>query len=178
MRITHLTRASLTALLALAALLLGTALPAAAAPRAAAAGPDLVFTTSQATATPGSTVNVTMTFTNNQDTDVWFVYQSIQPTWPTTQRPDLKYSFDSCTAQGVTCSGTGGTSLGVNYAVPVPPGAQRSVDIALTIVPDSGCNGYIGFYSYLYYEYNGGQSSKDGVVSTPETRIVCAPAGS
>ncbi|PRH78286.1 hypothetical protein C6N75_15715 [Streptomyces solincola] len=175
MRITHLRRATLTALPALAALLIGIAQPAAAA-GPAAAGPDLTFSVDQPTATPGSTVNLTMTFTNNQATDVWFVYQSVQPTWPTTQRPDLKYAFSSCTAQGVTCSGTGGTSLGVNYAVPVPPGAQRTVDLAVTVAPDSGCNGTIGFYSYLYYEYDNGQSVKDGVFTTPETRVVCAPA--
>ncbi|RST18992.1 hypothetical protein E2C00_03555 [Streptomyces sp. WAC05374] len=177
MRFTHLTRLSLTALLALAAVLLGPAGPATAAgPAAGPAAADLSFTVDQQTVTPGSTVALTMTFTNNQETDIWFVYQSVQPTWLTTQRKDLAYAFTSCTGDGVTCTGTGTTSLGVSYAVPLPPGATRTVTLTLRIAENSGCNGNIGFYSYLYYEYNGGQATKDGMFTTPETRVACAPA--
>ncbi|MFF8288580.1 hypothetical protein ACF068_05005 [Streptomyces sp. NPDC016309] len=172
MRLTHLARVTLTALFALVALL-GLSGPAAAAEPAAA---DLTFTADQQSVTPGSTVNLTMTFTNNQETDIWFVYQSVQPTWLTTQRKDLKYAFTSCTGDGVTCSGTGGTSLGVGYAIPLAPGATRTVTLTVQLAADSGCNGNIGFYSYLYYEHNNGQATKDMVVNTPETRVACAPA--
>lgn len=78
------------------------------APSASAADPapaDLTFTTDSATARPGGTVNLSMTITNNRTYDVWFVYQTIDPTWLTTQRPDLKYSFTGCslaTAAGST----------------------------------------------------------------------------
>ncbi|MEE1757502.1 hypothetical protein [Streptomyces sp. SP18CS02] len=169
MRITHLVRLALSSVLALTAVLLGLSQPA------AADAPDLTFTVDQPTALPGSTVNMTMTLTNNQATDIWFVYQSVQPTWPTTQRKDLKYAFTACTADGVSCTGAGTTSLGVNYAIPLPPGATRTVALTLQIAADSGCNGNIGFYSYLYYEYNNGQATKDGVFTTPETRVTCAP---
>ncbi|MCS0634886.1 hypothetical protein NX801_04265 [Streptomyces sp. LP05-1] len=170
MRISHIRRLSAAAVLAFAMVLLGLGQPA------GAAAPDLQITADQATVTPGSSVNLTMTFTNNQTTDIWFVYQSVQPTWQTTQRKDLKYSFATCAGEGVTCTGTGTGSLGVNYAIPVAPGTSRTVALTLDVAADSGCNGTIGFYSYLYYEYNNGQTTKDGVYNTPETRITCAPA--
>ncbi|MFF9869564.1 hypothetical protein ACF1G0_29880 [Streptomyces sp. NPDC013953] len=164
---THIRRLTLVAVLALATALLGLGSPA------AAAGPDLTITADRQTATPGSTVNLTMTLTNSQASDIWFVYQSVQPTWTTTQRKDLKYAFSSCVADGVTCSGTGTSSLGVNYAIPIAPGASRTVTLTLDIAADSGCNGTIGFYSYLYYEYDNGKAAQDGIVATPETRVVC-----
>ncbi|MFF3456814.1 hypothetical protein ACFYXH_21265 [Streptomyces sp. NPDC002730] len=170
MRLTHLRRIALAAVLAIAVALLGLAQPA------AADTPDLTFTVDQPVAAPGSTVNLTMTLTNNQATDVAFVYQSIQPTWATSQRSDLKYSFTSCTSEGATCTGTGTTGLGVNYALPLAPGASRTVTLTFQIAPDSGCNGSISFYSYLYYEYNGHQSAKDGIHNTPVTQVDCPPA--
>ncbi|MEU3299266.1 MULTISPECIES: hypothetical protein [unclassified Streptomyces] len=169
MRITHLRRFGLSAVLAFALACFGMAQPA------GADTPDLSFTVDQPVATPGSTVSLTMTLTNNQATDVWFVYQSVQPTWMTTQRKDLKYSFVSCTAQGAACTGTGTTGLGVNYEIPLAPGTSRTVTLTYQIAADSGCNGTIAFYSYLYYEYNNGQSTKDGIHNTPETRVACAP---
>ncbi|MEU8888463.1 hypothetical protein [Streptomyces sp. NPDC048442] len=168
MRITDLRRFGLATVLALALALLGLGQPA------GADTPDLTFSSDQASVTPGSTVNLTMTLTNNQATDIWFVYQSVQPTWPTTQRTDLKYAFTSCTSEGVSCTGTGTGSLGVNYAIPLAPGASRTVTLAVQIAADSGCNGTIGFYSYLYYEYNNGQTVKDGIFNTPGTTIACA----
>ncbi|CAM5485269.1 hypothetical protein SHIRM173S_03175 [Streptomyces hirsutus] len=54
------------------------------------------FTTDTATTTPGGTVQLSMTLTNNRTYDIWFVYQTIDPTWLTTQRPDLKYGFTGC----------------------------------------------------------------------------------
>ncbi|MGC5342326.1 hypothetical protein ACPXCE_08645 [Streptomyces sp. DT24] len=168
MRITHLRRFGLTAIIALALAMLGMAQPASADDT-----PDLSFAVAQTTATPGSSVDITMTLTNNQTTDIWFVYQSLQPTWLTAQRTDVKYSFTSCTSEGVTCTGTGTTSLGVNYAIPLAPGASRTVTLTYQIAADSGCNADIAFYSYLYYEYNYGQSVKDGTFNAPSTRVTC-----
>ncbi|MGW6745601.1 hypothetical protein ACWGDX_33510 [Streptomyces sp. NPDC055025] len=168
MRITHLRRFGLSVLVALTVALFGLAQPA------AADTPDLAFSVDQPTTVPGSTVNITMTLTNNQATDIWFVYQSVQPTWTTSQRTDLRYAFTSCTADGVACTGTGTTALGVTYEIPLPPGATRTVTLAYEIAANSGCNADIAFYSYLYYEYNYGQNVKDGTYTTPTTRVNCA----
>lgn len=171
MRFTHLRQIAFAAILAFAVALLGLA-----AQPASADTPDVAFTVDQPAVTPGSTVNVTMTLTNNQATDIGFVYQSIQPTWATSQRGDLKYTFTSCTSEGASCTGTGTTGLGVRYTLPLAPGASRTVTLTFQIAADSGCNGTIAFYSYIYYEYNGHQSSKDGIYNTPATQVNCAPA--
>ncbi|MGW2863803.1 hypothetical protein [Streptomyces sp. SDr-06] len=175
MRITHLRRFGLAAALASSLALFGVGQSASADTAA-----DVSISADQASTAPGGTVNLKMTFTNNQTTDVWFVYQSVQPTWATTQRPDLKYALASCSGEGVTCTGTGTTSIGVNYSVPVAPGTSRTVTVPVQIAADSGCNGNIAFYSYVYYEYNDSQSHKDGVFNSPTTRVNCAtpvPAG-
>lgn len=57
-------------------------------PPADPAPADLTFTTDSATTHPGGTVNLSMTMTNNRTYDVWFLYQTIDPTWLTTQRPE------------------------------------------------------------------------------------------
>ncbi|MBN0046787.1 hypothetical protein JS756_22280 [Streptomyces actuosus] len=174
MRSPLMSRLGLTAALALVLALFGLAPSASAADPAPA---DLSFTTSAATTTPGGTVNLSMTLTNNKTYDLWFVYQTIDPTWLTTQRPDLKYSFTGCslaTASGSTpCSGTGPTDLGPNYSAPVPPGQSRTVTLTLQVAADSGCNGNIGFYSYFYAEFSDGTNSSGGPVYTPETRVLC-----
>ncbi|MDT9682302.1 hypothetical protein RND61_09470 [Streptomyces sp. TRM76323] len=175
MRSPLMRRFGLSAVLALALAVFGLA------PTASAADPspaDLKFTTNAATTTPGGSVNLTMTLTNNKTYDLWFVYQSIHPTWLTTQRPDLKYQFTGCslaTANGSTpCSGTGPSDLGTNYGAPIPPGQSRTVTLTLQIAPDSGCNGNIGFYSYFYAEFSDSTSHSGGPVYTPETRVLCA----
>ncbi len=151
------------------------------APSASAADPapaDLTFATDSATTTPGGTVNLSMTITNNKTYDVWFMYQTIEPTWLTTQRPDLKYGFTGCslaTAAGSTpCSGTGPANLGGNYGATVPPGQSRTVTLTLQVADDSGCNGNIGFYSYFYAEFSDSTNTSGGPVYTPETRVLCA----
>lgn len=175
MRITHLRRFGLAAALASSLALFGVSQSASADVPA-----DVSFSADQTAASPGGTVNLKMTFTNNQTTDVWFVYQSVQPTWQTTQRTDLKYALASCSGTGVTCTGAGTTTLGVNYSVPVAPGTSRTVTIPVQIAAASGCNGDIAFYSYVYYEYNNSQSHKDGVFNSPTMHVNCAtpaPAG-
>ncbi|MEU9783676.1 hypothetical protein AB0H92_22385 [Streptomyces phaeochromogenes] len=175
MRSTQMRRIGLAGVLALVLALFGLA-PSASA---AEAGPtDLTFTTDSATTTPGGTVNLSMTLTNNNTYDVWFIHQTIEPTWLTTQRPDLKYSFTGCslaTAAGsVPCSGTGPANLGTNYGATIPPGQSRTVTLTLQVAADSGCNGNIGFYSYFYAEFSDSTSTSGGPVYTPETRVLCA----
>ncbi|MEU9289894.1 hypothetical protein AB0D57_35875 [Streptomyces sp. NPDC048275] len=175
MRSTQTRRLGLTAVLALALALFGLA------PTASAADPgpaDLTFATDSATTVPGGAVNLSMTITNNRTYDVWFVYQTIEPTWLTTQRPDLKYSFTGCslaTAAGsVACSGTGPANLGANYGATIPPGQSRTVTLTLQVAADSGCNGNIGFYSYFYAEFSDSTSTSGGPLYTPETRVLCS----
>ncbi|GLW01597.1 hypothetical protein Slala05_52280 [Streptomyces lavendulae subsp. lavendulae] len=167
-------RLGLAAVLALVLAVFGLA-PAASADPAPAA---LTFSTSSATTTPGGTVQLSMTLTNNKSYDVWFVYQTIDPTWLTTQRPDLKYSFTGCslaTASGSTsCAGTGPANLGGNYGATIPPGQSRTVTLTLQVAADSGCNGNIGFYSYYYAEFSDSSNATGGPVYTPETRVLCA----
>ncbi|MFI5684170.1 hypothetical protein [Streptomyces sp. NPDC051636] len=150
-------------------------------PNASAADPapaDLTFTSDSATTTPGGTVNLSMTITNHRTYDIWFVYQTIDPTWLTTQRPDLKYGFTGCslaTAAGSTpCSGTGPANLGTDYGSTIPPGQSRTVTLTLQVAADSGCNGNIGFYSYYYAEFSDSTNTSGGPVHTPETRVLCA----
>jgi hypothetical protein len=168
-------RLGLTAVLALILAVFGLAPSASAADPAPA---ELTFTSDAATTTPGGTVNLSMTLTNNKTYDVWFVYQTIDPTWLTTQRPDLKYSFTGCTlatASGSTpCSGTGPADLGANYGAPIPPGQSRTVTLTLQIAADSGCNGNIGFYSYFYAEFSDSTNVSGGPVYSPQTRVLCA----
>ncbi|OII67401.1 MULTISPECIES: hypothetical protein [unclassified Streptomyces] len=175
MRSPLIRRLGLTAALALCLTLLGWA-PAATAAEPAPA--QLTFSTDAATTTPGGTVNLSMTLTNNKTYDIWFVYQTIDPTWLTTQRPDLTYAFTGCTLTGASgstpCSGTGPADLGGNYGATIPPGQSRTVTLTLQVAPDSGCNGNIGFYSYFYAEFSDTTNVSGGPVYTPETRVLCA----
>ncbi|MER5217381.1 hypothetical protein ABT063_44375 [Streptomyces sp. NPDC002838] len=175
MRSPLMRRLGLTAVLALALAVFGPAPSASAADPAPA---ELTFATDSATTTPGGTVNLSMTISNNKTYDIWFVYQTIEPTWLTTQRPDLKYGFTGCsltTAAGSTpCSGTGPANLGANYGATIPPGQSRTVTLTLQVAADSGCNGDIGFYSYFYAEFGDRTNVSGGPVYTPETRVLCA----
>ncbi|HET9382451.1 MAG TPA: hypothetical protein VFP69_16690 [Streptomyces sp.] len=175
MSILRTRRFGLATIIALTLALLGVAPSASAADPAPA---ELSFSTSAATTTPGGAVNLSMTIKNNHTYDVWFIYQTITPTWLTTQRPDLKYSFTGCslaTGTGsVPCSGTGPADLGGNYGATIPPGQSRTVTLTMQVAADSGCNGNIGFYSYFYAEFSDSSNLSGGPVYTPETRVLCA----
>ncbi|MEV4432977.1 hypothetical protein [Streptomyces sp. NPDC049555] len=167
MRSHSLRRFGLSAVLALAAGLSGMVQPASAAPA------PMTLTVDKASATPGSTVTITLTFTNDQTTNTQFVYQSLQPTWNTSQDPGLKYALKTCAGDTVQCDVTPTTGT-LRYNVPVVPGASRTAKITYQIAPDSACgpSRRIEFYSYLYYEYQGGQAKKDGIYQTG-TDIAC-----
>ncbi|MEU8582961.1 MULTISPECIES: hypothetical protein [Streptomyces] len=169
MRSQRFRRLGLSATLALAAGLTCMAQPASAAPAA-----PMTLTVDKATAKPGDTVTVTLTFTNDQTTNTQFVYQSIQPTWNTSQDPALKYAFKSCTGDTVQCDAVNQSGT-LRYHVPILPGATRTAKLTYQIAPDSACgpSRKIELYSYLYYEYQGGQAKKDGVFQT-STDIACA----
>ncbi|MBH1934391.1 hypothetical protein I5Q34_08820 [Streptomyces sp. AV19] len=169
MRPTTRRRLGLSSILALAIGLPGLV----AQPASADVAAPMTISVDKASATPGSTVTITMTFTNDQQTNTQFVYQSIQPTWNTTQDPGLKYTFKSCTGEAVQCD-VNGTSGTVRYNVPVIPGATRTVKLTYDIAADSACgpSRRIDFYSYVYYEFQGGQAKKDGVYNTG-TDVAC-----
>ncbi|MFC5722922.1 hypothetical protein ACFP1Z_22405 [Streptomyces gamaensis] len=169
MRRTTLRRAALSATLALGAGLLGFAQPA-----SAAAPVPMTVTVDKQTATPGSTVNLTLTFTNTESTNVQFVYQSIQPSYDTSQDVGLKYAFTSCTGDVSACDVAAKQSGSMRYNVPVTPGATRTVKLSYQIAADSACgpSRRIDFYSYLYYEYQAGQQKKDGVYPVG-TAVTC-----
>lgn len=140
---------------------------------ASADTPPVTFTVDKTEAAPGSSVTLTMVFTNTETTNVQFLYQSaFQQTWATTTAPGLKYAFTSCTGDGVVCSPTGGAP---SYSAPIAPGATRTLTMTYQIAADSNCGSTItvGFYSYFYYEYNGGANTKDWVQNTPVTTVTC-----
>ncbi|MFD7164542.1 COG1361 family protein [Streptomyces violascens] len=137
---------------------------------------DLTFSTDRDTVTPGSTVDLTMTLTNTQSTEIRFVYQSIQPTWDTSSQAGLKYALVSCETAGADCKDT--AKLGLNYEVPLAPGASRTLTLTYRVAADSACGRSLGFSSYLYYEYGSGLFSTSDTYSTPDIRVDCPPAHS
>ncbi|MEU2871207.1 hypothetical protein ABZ769_18650 [Streptomyces olivoreticuli] len=173
MRRTTLGRLSLSAALASVVALLGMAQPASAAPV-----DPMSITVDKTSATPGSTVNITLKFTNDQTTNAQFVYQSIQPTYNTQQDPGLKYAFTTCTGDTSSCTVPTKQSGSVVYNAPVLPGASRTVTMSYQIAADAACgpSRRVEFYTYLYYEYQGGQAKKDGLYPVGGTDIACKPA--
>ncbi|MEU5420816.1 hypothetical protein ACFY1P_13400 [Streptomyces sp. NPDC001407] len=169
MRRTTLGRLSLSAALASVVALLGMAQPA------TAATPPMTITVDKQSATPGSTVNITLAFTNDQTTNAQFVYQSIQPTYNTQQDPGLKYAFTTCTGDTTNCTVPTHQSGAVSYNAPVLPNATRTVTMSYQIAADAACgpSRRIEFYTYLYYEYQGGQAKKDGMYPVGGTDVVC-----
>ncbi|MFJ6214754.1 hypothetical protein ACIQGZ_15685 [Streptomyces sp. NPDC092296] len=161
----------LAALLALLIGLVGLSQPA----QAADAPPYLTLSVDRATAHPGDSVTVTVTFTNNQSSDVQFVFQSFQQTYQTMYAvaAGLKYTWTGCTdALGAPCPAIGTVPA---YAAPIHPGESRTATLTYLIEPDSGCGGGIeaGFYSYLYYEYAGGAGTEDGITYSGVTQVLC-----
>ncbi|MFE0683955.1 hypothetical protein ACFW17_24500 [Streptomyces sp. NPDC058961] len=135
---------------------------------------DLTFSTDRTAVTPGSTVELSMTLTNTQSTEIRFVYQSVRPTWDTERQADLKYALVSCEAAGSPCQDTG--RPGLAYAVPLAPGASRTVTLTYRVAPGSACGRTLGFSSYLYYEYGSGLFSTSDTYWSPEVRVDCPAA--
>ncbi|MFI5703558.1 hypothetical protein ACIA78_26375 [Streptomyces xanthochromogenes] len=135
---------------------------------------DLTFSADRTAVAPGSTVELSMTLTNTQSTEIRFVYQSVRPTWDTERERDLVYSLVSCEAAGSPCQDT--DRLGLGYAVPLPPGASRTVTLTYRVAPDSACGRTLGFASYLYYEYGSGLFSTSDTYWSPEVRVDCPAA--
>ncbi|MBV6702563.1 hypothetical protein [Kitasatospora aureofaciens] len=170
MRRTHLRRSALVAIpVAAAGLLLS------AAPAQAAAPLPFTAVADRATTTPGGSFTLTLTLSNPYDTPIQFVYQSVQPTYPTTQENGLKFAATGCGTQTNGCSENvhGGIA---RYNVPLAPGASSSFTVTYTVAPDSKCGAgtRIDLYSYLYYEYNTGLANNSGIVNLPGTQVPCA----
>ncbi|MER6301652.1 hypothetical protein ABT247_19110 [Kitasatospora sp. NPDC001539] len=170
MRRTHLSRSTLAVGPALAAGLLLSAAPA------RAAGPLPLTAVSDRQTTPvGGEFTLTMTLTNPYDTPIQFVYQSVQETYATSLQKGLKFTATACGTQTNGCSDNvhGGIA---RYNVPLAPGAASTFTITYAIAPDSVCgpDTRIDFYSYLYYEYNGGEANNSGIIDVPGTQVACA----
>ncbi|MER0449487.1 hypothetical protein ABR738_33880 [Streptomyces sp. Edi4] len=171
MKMTRIAGLGLAAVLSCAgALLFGVGTPA------NADTADLTFSTDTASVTPGSTMELTITLTNTQSTDVRFVYQSIRPTWETSHQSGLKYSLASCRTQDGPCADPGTGNLALSYAPPLAPGESRTVTLTYRVAPDSACGRDLGFSSYLYYEYGAGLFSTSDTYWSPVVRVEC-PAG-
>ncbi|MBO1420111.1 hypothetical protein [Streptomyces sp. FH025] len=170
MRRTLLSRAALAACPAVAVGLLLSAAPA----RADSPLP-LTAVSDRETTARGGEFTLTLTLTNPYDTPIQFVYQSIQQTYGTSLEKGLKFTATACGNQTNGCSDNvhGGIA---RYDVPLAPGASSSFKVTYTIAPDSACGDAtrIDFYSYLYYEYNGGEAKNSGIVDIPGTRVACA----
>ncbi|MFD0258984.1 hypothetical protein ACFV4M_13720 [Kitasatospora indigofera] len=123
-----------------------------------AASPALSVTASSSTVTPGGSVSLSLTFTNVHDTPVQFIYQSVQPTWQTTQAPGLKFTLSGNT---------------VDYTAPVAPGASTTVTISYQVAADSSCGGRIDLYTYLYYEYQAGSLTESTIQDLPGSDVLC-----
>ncbi|MEV0536959.1 hypothetical protein [Kitasatospora sp. NPDC050463] len=169
MRRTHVSRLGIAAILALVVGLLLSAAPA------RADTPLLSVSSDRATATPGSSVTLTLTLTNPHDTPVQFVYQSVQPTYTTTQVAGLAYAFSACGGAVGACD-TGSTSGLVHHTVPVAAGASTTVTLTYDIGAGSVCGAgtRIDFYTYLYYEYQSGAASDSGIFEVPGNEVVCS----
>ncbi|MFF1907271.1 hypothetical protein [Kitasatospora sp. NPDC058218] len=169
MRTTHVSRLGIAAILALVVGLLLSAAPA------QADTPLLSVSSDRATATPGTSVTLTLTLTNPHDTPVQFVYQSVQPTYTTTQVAGLAYAFSACGGAVSACD-TGSTSGLVHHTVPVAAGASTTVTLTYDIGAGSACGTgtRIDFYTYLYYEYQSGAASDSGIFDVPGNEVVCS----
>lgn len=134
--------------------------------------PLLAVSSDKVTAAPGETVTLTLTLTNPHDTAVQFVYQSIQPTYATSQATALKYAFSACGGNVSGCD-TGATSGLVHHDVPVAANSSTTVTLTYTIAADSGCGSRIDFYTYLYYEYQSGAANDSGIFDVPGNEVTC-----
>ncbi|WP_406194283.1 hypothetical protein OH807_04840 [Kitasatospora sp. NBC_01560] len=169
MRTSHVGRFGLAAILALLLGLFLSAVPA------QAGTPLLSVSSDKATATPGSSVTLTLTLTNPHDTPVQFVYQSVQPTYVTTQNTGLKYAFSACGGNVSACD-TGATSGLVHHTVPVAAGATTTITLTYAIAADSACGSgaRIDFYTYIYDEYQAGAASDSGIFDVPGNEVTCS----
>ncbi len=161
-----------TAFLILLLGLLGLSQPAQAA--TSTVTPYFAMSADRTSAHPGDSVTVTMTFTNNQTTDVQFVFQSFQQTYETmwAVAAGLTYDWTGCTDdQGSAC--TPGVAPG--FTALIHPGESRTATLTYRIGTDSSCGDTIklGFYSYVYYEWAGGAGTEDGVSYSNDTFVNC-----
>lgn len=68
-----------------------------------------------------------------------------------------------------------GRWLGCPVHASLAPGASTSYTLTYTIAPDSACGEAlnVSFYSYVYYEYQGGAAFNDGLAGVAGTQVRC-----
>ncbi|MFD5467024.1 hypothetical protein ACFWIQ_29995 [Kitasatospora sp. NPDC127059] len=169
MRRTHLSRAALAVGPAVAAGLLLSAAPA-----QADSPLPLTAVSDRQTTARGGEFTLTLTLTNPYDTPIQFVYQSVQQTYDTSLQKGLRFTATACGSQTNGCSDNvhGGIA---RYDVPLAPGASSTFTVTYAVAPDSVCGDgvRIDFYSYLYYEYQGGLANNSGILGIPGTQVTC-----
>ncbi|MFE6749869.1 hypothetical protein ACFVGM_28750 [Kitasatospora purpeofusca] len=186
MRLTFLKRAVRAVLPLLLAGPLLAAVPAHAAPahRAAARTASLPIpvtsVSDRATTPPGGSFTTTVTLTNPHDTPIRFVFQTVQQTYATTldvEYAGLKYTATACNGvpYPTVCGNPQAGGRGALFALPLAPGASTSYTLTYTIAPDSACGEAlnVSFYSYVYYEYQGGAAVNDGLTGVAGTQVRC-----
>ncbi|MFJ8431435.1 hypothetical protein ACIQ9P_09040 [Kitasatospora sp. NPDC094019] len=135
----------------------------------------------RATTPPGGSFTVTVTLTNPYDTSIDFVYQTVQQTYDTftdVSYGGLKYEITAC--NGVpwptACGNPQAGAMGALFALPLAPGASTSYTLTYAVAPDSTCGDAmnVDFYTYVYYEYQGGAAVDGGVFGIKGTDVRCA----
>ncbi|MFE7589038.1 hypothetical protein ACFU6K_06520 [Kitasatospora sp. NPDC057512] len=143
--------AILAAILALGVIL--TAQPASAAVNGAR------FSVSRSTAAPGDRLTLTMSLTNTEDSDIYFAYGSLQPTWPANLQ-DGSFTITGCPTNGVNNCYVNGNSVHFGFDVRIAPGETRTATFTVQIAPNLTLTTpfTLNWAPYVYYEYG---SSRD-----------------
>ncbi|MFD0400962.1 hypothetical protein ACFVHI_23110 [Kitasatospora sp. NPDC127121] len=130
-------------------------------PPDAAAVPGAAVYVDQHTATAGTLLTVTLSLTNTESTDINFVYEFLQATWPENQNQNA-YAVVSCTGDITDCTHTD-KNAALHLNTPIPPGATRTVKVGVQIPADLSCRQQLNlnWVPYIYYEFNNATQAKD-----------------
>ncbi|MFF7586427.1 hypothetical protein ACFZCK_02915 [Kitasatospora purpeofusca] len=152
-----------------------------AAARTAALPIPVTSVSDRAMTPPGGSFTVTVTLSNPHDTPIRFVFQTVQQTYDTftdVTYAGLKYTETACNAvpYPTVCGNPQAGGWGALFTLPLAPGASTSYTLTYTVGPDSACGDAlnVNFYSYVYYEYQGGAAFNDGVVGIGGTDVRCS----
>ncbi|MFF1901968.1 hypothetical protein [Kitasatospora sp. NPDC058218] len=179
-----LRRVRLIAVIALFISLLGLGQASAAEP----APPAITMSVDHPVVTPGQVGTLTITFTNQQSSDVQFLYVSTYGSEQATPTPyDTRVEFVSCTGDASTCAFDQTASYFNMTAptVPIAPGESRTVRLSYRFTPESNCHSTstVAFgVLYFYYEYAQGTQTYEGkqwIVPgvSPTIAVTCPAAG-
>ncbi|MFF0412705.1 hypothetical protein ACFYUY_19985 [Kitasatospora sp. NPDC004745] len=121
------------------------------------------FSVDKSTAKAGDQLTLTLALTNNETSDIYFAYESIQPTWPANQLNGA-FTVTGCAGDTVDCT-TSGNSASFHFNAPIVPGATKTVTLTVKITdtpPWDATTPYtVNWAPYVYYEFGqvGGTST-------------------